>query len=126
MTNELYHHGILGQKWGVRRYQNEDGSLTAEGIKRYGVNKNGWVSKEGRKLMEADLREERDATGRAYRPDIYRYNVVKGWTVEDRFKDYKDIQKLINPELLKKGEKKSLFMPTNMGKWTCQRLTIKI
>lgn len=34
--NELYHHGIKGQKWGVRRYQNEDGSLTAEGKERYG------------------------------------------------------------------------------------------
>lgn len=32
----LEHHGILGQKWGVRRYQNPDGSLTAEGRKRYG------------------------------------------------------------------------------------------
>ena len=35
MPNELMHYGILGQKWGVRRYQNEDGSLTNAGKKRY-------------------------------------------------------------------------------------------
>lgn len=33
--SELYHYGIKGQKWGVRRYQNEDGTLTPEGKKRY-------------------------------------------------------------------------------------------
>lgn len=32
--NELYHHGIRGMKWGVRRYQNKDGSLTPAGKKR--------------------------------------------------------------------------------------------
>ena len=31
----LSHHGILGQKWGVRRYRNKDGILTSEGKKRY-------------------------------------------------------------------------------------------
>lgn len=35
MDNELYHHGVKGQKWGVRRYQNVDGSLTSAGTKRY-------------------------------------------------------------------------------------------
>ena len=35
-TEELEHHGIKGQKWGVRRFQNVDGSLTSKGKSRYG------------------------------------------------------------------------------------------
>lgn len=34
-TDELYHHGVKGQRWGIRRYQNEDGTLTAAGKKKY-------------------------------------------------------------------------------------------
>jgi hypothetical protein len=37
--NYLCHYGIKGMKWGIRRYQNPDGSLTAEGIQRYGSKK---------------------------------------------------------------------------------------
>lgn len=33
--DELRHWGIKGQKWGIRRYENEDGTLTPEGKKRY-------------------------------------------------------------------------------------------
>ena len=36
-TNYLYHHGIKGQRWGIRRFQNKDGSLNKSGKKRYDV-----------------------------------------------------------------------------------------
>ena len=35
MNTYIYHHGIKGMKWGIRKYQNKDGSLTPEGKKRY-------------------------------------------------------------------------------------------
>lgn len=34
-SDQLEHHGILGMKWGIRRYQNKDGSYTQEGLRRY-------------------------------------------------------------------------------------------
>jgi len=44
----LAHHGILGQKWGVRRFQNSDGSLTSAGKKRYGVGESDSTSKQSK------------------------------------------------------------------------------
>ena len=50
--SDLRHHGIKGQKWGVRRFQNSDGSLTAAGRKRYGDDyEGGKDTQNGRKVV---------------------------------------------------------------------------
>lgn len=53
-SESLSHHGILGQKWGIRRYQNEDGSLTTEGKLRYGTVENLQKIKNARAQSEAN------------------------------------------------------------------------
>ena len=58
IERELYHHGIKGMKWGVRRYQNADGSLTPAGKQRAKVS-NKQLRKESAELRKQYLESER-------------------------------------------------------------------
>lgn len=64
-ANELYHYGVQGMKWGVRRYQNPDGSYTAEGLKRYGRSSSSGSSKSE---VKAARKEQRKAEKEANKP----------------------------------------------------------
>ena len=64
---ELYHSGIKGQKWGIRRFQNEDGSLTDEGRIRYGV---GNPTDKSAKNLQRDLNKlESEKSKQVYRKE---------------------------------------------------------
>ena len=63
-VDELMHHGIKGMKWGIRRYQNPDGSLTADGRKRYGY---GTLDEEGKAAYKSYKKTNNELANQATR-----------------------------------------------------------
>ncbi|MCM1524237.1 MAG: toxin glutamine deamidase domain-containing protein [Ruminococcus sp.] len=100
-SKEMFHHGIKGQKWGVRRYENYDGTLTKAGKERY--NKNGGTEKDG--SAEGDI-----AAAIGYTVPLAAYGVVKayrayksGYFMSSKFKTLRNngketVDRMLAPE----------------------------
>ena len=100
-TNELYHFGIKGMKWGVRRYQNEDGSLTPAGKKHYGNMSDDKLQKSLYKQVKKTRANQSDWSNQ------WNVNNTIGKhskAVEDRYR--KDVKKFQSSDEYKKAMRK--------------------
>lgn len=71
-TNELYHHGILGMKWGVRRYQNKDGTLTPAGKKRAAKMEKNYQELTGKNLKRVNSAAKARAAKTSSENDVFK------------------------------------------------------
>lgn len=98
---DLYHYGITGQKWGIRRFQYEDGSLTPEGKKRYGVDSDGSITnrrkyardskKELNGLQQSWLEEQRILNKNGYDSESEEYIKKQNKYIKERDAIIKDL-----------------------------------
>lgn len=108
-NDELQHWGVLGMKWGVRRYQNADGSLTAAGKKRYGTKANFEKVQRAKKAatLGAKKKKLRDKQNARTETEIAKYKKKAGIIDDDTKKDSnttnsskpKNISEMTNAEI---------------------------
>lgn len=95
--NELYHHGIKLQKWGLRRWQNPDGSLTEAGKIRYSKYKTKESKKSDKKwdkqIKKAKLSKDEKAEAIAVVNKLLESNAIKNMTFEQMLEETSKLKK---------------------------------
>lgn len=89
-SSELYHHGVKGMKFGVRRYQNEDGTLTAKGKKHSALYKRLADPDGGYESAVRTLRSSKAFREAARERDAAISGINKKYRVEEANKKYRD------------------------------------
>lgn len=107
-TDELYHWGIKGMKWGVRRYQNKDGSLTPAGKKRYDYIETGNAASKKYNLAKTRMkRAKKSGDNEAYERAKNNFKQVDKETKYDRKRSYHGGDKAIDEATYgKKGQQR--------------------
>ena len=94
MQYELYHHGILGMKWGIRRYQNKDGTLTDLGKRR---NSKQYQDKLSKDLVDCYMEMRSNLDKRVF-VDPKNFEKTKG-TIYEIFTSDPKISRLFNESM---------------------------